>query len=144
MVHLDLPVDGVGAELPGQELIEENDETLPDVAVIEVFRAVHVHRLVIPLRPPVPLVRTAESINLIYRLSVWLSPEGVKMVVDPGPDSFPHVGVRDDSLVSPHYQEDVDKDDLVAPVIFNPETQPTFNTDQVDSQVSPASHLKDR
>ena len=55
------------------------------------------------------------------------------MVVDPGPDSFPHVGVRDDSLVSPHYQEDVDKDDLVAPVIFNPETQPTFNTDQVDS-----------
>ena len=71
MVHLDLPVDGVGAELPGQELIEENDETLPDVAVIEVFRAVNVHRLVIPLRPPVPLVRTAERINLLYRLSVW-------------------------------------------------------------------------
>ena len=44
------------------------------------------------------------------------------MVVDPGPDGFPHIGVRDDSLVSPHYQQDVDEDDLVAPVIFHPET----------------------
>ena len=64
MLHLDLPVDSVGAEFTGQELIEENDETLPDVAVIEVFRAVHVHRLVIPLRSPVPLVGTAQSINV--------------------------------------------------------------------------------
>ena len=107
MVHLDLPVDGVGAEFQGQKLIEENDETLPDVAVVEIFRTVHVHRFVIPLKSPVPLVGT----------------EGVQMVVDPGPDSFPHLGVRDDPLVSPNYQQDVDEDDLVAPVIFHPEIQ---------------------
>ena len=45
------------------------------------------------------------------------------MVVDPGPDGFPHLGVRDDSLVSPNYQQDVEEDDLVAPVIFHPEIQ---------------------
>ena len=71
MLHLDLPVDGVGAEFQGQKLIEENDETLADVAVVEVFRAVHVHRFVIPLRSPVPLVGTAESFNLTYWLAVW-------------------------------------------------------------------------
>ena len=74
--------------------------------MIEVFGAVHVPRLVLLLRPPVPLVGT----------------EGVQMVVDPGPDSLPHISVGDDSLVSPHYQQDVDEDYLVAPIIFHPST----------------------
>ena len=71
MIHLDLPVDSVGAEFLGKELIEEDDETLPNVAVIEVLRAVHVPRFVFPLRAPVPLVGTAQSILLShYSLSV--------------------------------------------------------------------------
>ena len=45
------------------------------------------------------------------------------MIVDPSPDSFPHIRVQDYSLVSPNYQEDVDKDDLIAPVVFHPSTQ---------------------
>ena len=44
------------------------------------------------------------------------------MVVDPSSDSFPHIRVQDDSLVSPDYQEDVDEDDLIAPVVFHPST----------------------
>ena len=92
--------------------------------MIEVFRAVHVHGFVLLLWPPVPLVGTEERLNLTYiDPQSGRSPERVQMIVDPGPDGFPHVRVRDDSLVCPDYQEDVDEDDLVAPVIFNPETQ---------------------
>ena len=69
MIHLYLPVDSVGAEFLGKELIEEDDETLPNVAVIEVFRAVHVPRFVLPLRAPVPLVGTAQGIIItLYSL----------------------------------------------------------------------------
>ena len=56
-----------------------------------------------------------------------VSPEGVEVVVDAGPDGFPHIRVHDDSLVSADYEEDVDEDDLVAPVIFYPATQRTIN-----------------
>ena len=68
MLHLDLPVDGVGAELQGQELIEENDETLADIAVVEVLPTIQSLGLVSLIRSPIPLGPA----------------EGVKMILDVG------------------------------------------------------------
>ena len=60
MVLLHHPVDSILAELAGQELIEEEDETLADVTVVEILTTIHCLGPVIPLWAPVPLVRTRE------------------------------------------------------------------------------------
>ena len=63
------------------------------------------------------------------------------MVVDAGPDGFPHIRVHDDSLVSADYEEDVDEDDLVAPVIFYPAAQWTVKSTDL-TKFTPLYHLK--
>ena len=50
-------------------------------------------------------------------------PEGIKVIVNAKHDGFPDSDVADDPLVGGGDQEDVDEDDLVAPVVSVPELQ---------------------
>ena len=64
----DVPGHCVRTQLSGEELIEENDETLANVTMVEVFPAIESLRLIVLIRSPVPLGRG----------------EGVKMILDVG------------------------------------------------------------
>ena len=103
----DVPADRVRAQLPREELIEENDETLADITVVKVFPAIKSLGLVILIRSPVPLGGA----------------EGVKMILDVGSYSIPHPMTGDDPLVCSGHHDDVDQDDLLAPVVTLPELQ---------------------
>ena len=50
------------------------------------------------------------------------------MTMYPHSDCIPHPEVVDDPLVGGSYQEDVNQDDLVAPVVSVPELQMTWLT----------------
>ena len=103
----DVPVDGVRTQLPREELIEENDETLADITVVKVFPAIKSLGLVILIRSPVPLGGT----------------EGVQMILNVGGYSILHPMAGDDPLVCGGHHDDVDQDDLLTPVVPFPELQ---------------------
>ena len=107
MILLHLPVDRLRAEFAREELVEKDDETLADVTVVEISGPVHRPRLVLPVRAPVPLVGA----------------EGLQVIVDCLPDGLPDTPVVDQPLVRPDNEEDVDKNDLVTPVLLNPAAQ---------------------
>ena len=103
----DVPVDRVRTQLPREELIEQNDETLAYIAVVEIFSAIKSFWLVKLVRSPVPLGRA----------------EGVKMVMDVCGHGIPHPVAGEDPLVGGDHHEDVDQDDLLTPVVSLPELQ---------------------